>query len=512
VNVLGLTVAVMFATVSVLSYGLAPVIMFDRPHPHKTREFAQLGEALGTSGGWLRSLLTGASPLVEKGWWLLAYAGPIIAITLAFIALVRLLSRHAETIDRDIVRRIWHWALAFTAICAVSAPIMVPDFWLSVGWGRMVVAGMNPYHQDILPTQWGDLPIDAAVWSQMTYGPGWAVLAAAAVVVGGSSVLLTALAFKVMIAAAWVAALVTLRALLSDADVRGQALGIATFGWLPIGVRQAVGDGHNDVVMVLFLLLCLYWLRSRHELAAALALGASITVKYVTAPLLLVGFARSWASGTRSVRRWGAGTILAGALVTATVALFYRGPDFFASTVEMARWFWFSPADAMWAAGELLRLPEPALRLLALAGRALFIVLPVYVLRRYLRDPTTTWFYRLTLSVMSGVLFAAVGHVWPWFLAWILPLIALCLDWRFAHWALGVALAAPFPYLRSMMGPGTVFENFLVPALLLYVFSLLWFVFAPRCWFPPDRAAGAAIERMPAHEATRSWVGSSGRE
>jgi alpha-1,6-mannosyltransferase len=86
---------------------------------------------------------------------------------------------------------------------------------------------------------------------------------------------------------------------------------------------------------------------------------------------------------------------------------------------------------------------------------------------------------------MSGVLFGAVGHVWPWFLIWVLPLAALVPWAPLSRWVLGICLAGPIPVLLySVVYLGNdVRWRFGLPALVLYAFATAWLIIVPRRWF-----------------------------
>ena len=65
-----------------------------------------------------------------------------------------------------------------------------------------------------------------------------------------------------------------------------RSLALAIAGWLPLGVLQTVAEGHNDVFLVMPVLLWLALLIGRNA-SSPLALGASVLSKYATAPLFL---------------------------------------------------------------------------------------------------------------------------------------------------------------------------------------------------------------------------------
>ena len=73
------------------------------------------------------------------------------------------------------------------------------DFWLSVGWGRMTAAGVNPYYFDLSQEYTSGLPLDYTL-GRMTYGPLWALISGMVAWISGGNVLAAAGLFKLLLA------------------------------------------------------------------------------------------------------------------------------------------------------------------------------------------------------------------------------------------------------------------------------------------------------------------------
>jgi len=111
----------------------------------------------------------------------------------------------------------------------------------------------------------------------------------------------------------------------------------------------------------------------------------------------------------------------------------------------------------------------------------------VYFVIQYWKRPERDSFRLASLSVMTALLFAVAGHIWPWFVLWVLGLAATVPHTTLARWVIGVALPFPFIILAWTVFPEG--DPFLKPAIGLYGFSVLWLLATPRRWFP------AAIHR-----------------
>jgi hypothetical protein len=266
-----------------------------------------------------------------------------------------------------------------------------------------------------------------------------------------------------------------------------QCAGIAMFGWLPLGLFHGLADGHNDVLIALFVLLWLNGLERRRHAWATLALAASVLIKYITAPLFVLDFVHVRASGSRRLRAYVLPAVAATGFAAIAFAPFLRSPQVFDAVLEMRQWSFFTPRDAVlmleWMLG-LRHVLSPVIPLL-------FPLCAAYSLIIYLRRPDVATARMAVLAFLCGVVFG-VGHMWPWFLLWVLGAAAVVPTSALTRWVLGVALAAPFamlPVVASRGAPAQPLDVWAVSALALYAFGLVWFALAPRSWF-----AGVALQ------------------
>ncbi|MFQ5665228.1 MAG: hypothetical protein ACE5I7_02235 [Candidatus Binatia bacterium] len=489
IGVLGVLNAAGFAARAVTSYGLASVAPFGVPQPREAEVFDALGRTLRLLGPGIRTFVSGHNVLARREIFLWVYSGPLLLESAVFVALLILLVRYRGVLEPSMPRRLFRWSLAFVAVSLLASPVLVQDFWLSVGWGRMVAAGLNPYHTPLSAAMADRLPVDNDLRMQMTYGPLWALISGAVAWLGHRSVPLEAALFKVLLAGAWIASLRLVWLLLQRHSLWQQCTGLVLFGWMPSSVTESVAEGHNDIVLVCLLLLWLYQIERGRPFAACLALAASVLVKYVTAPLFVLDFLH-WRFGRgRRPAGYLPCLFLAGTFVAVTTGVFYRSAEFFSATVKMARWRFLAPSDAVFLVGDWLGelwgapwMRAPFL-FLGVAVFAVFPLLAFYGAVSYLRRPGTAKLWEAVLAVMSAVLFCVVGHVWPWFVVWVLAVGALVAGSGLTRWVVGVALAAPFATLILFTFPGH--GQYVVPTLVLNGSAALWFVFAPRRWFAP---------------------------
>jgi alpha-1,6-mannosyltransferase len=394
-----------------------------------------------------------------------------------------MLARKRDSLPEETPRLLFRWAILFGAASLLTTPLFVHDFWLSIGWGRMMLAGSNPYYHALTIEFARGLPLDY-LNLRMTYGPLWALVSAVLTGMAGGNGFLAAVFFKLALLGAWIGALRLIWKMLAKYSLWRQCVAIAIFGWLPLSVVETIGDGHNDIVMVFFMLLWLFSLQRGGKLSASLALAASILIKYTTVPLFLLDFLYARYSQKQSLLRYAPRLIAAGALNVIVIGLFYRSRDFFEATARMQDWHFFEPREAIISFSKLLRIPVHIRAGLVWSIIILFVSITIYFVVRFVRESTEQALWVTVTAIMATVIFCIVGHVWPWFLIWVLAPAALVPGSAIARWALGVALVAPFSFFMLQFPNFGQYVLWEVTVMTLYVFSVVWLLLAPKKWFP----------------------------
>lgn len=483
ISFLGGANAASWVAYTILSYGLHPMAPFnaDAALRQNRPEFsAGLANSLGFLGGGTRTFLSGNTIFANKEFWLIGYSLPILLSTLVLVALLRVLALHSRTLGADIPRYLFRWAALFACITILALPVLVLDFWYPIGWGRMVTSGINPYYADTPYEFLRGTPL-TAIHVRMTYGPLWAAGYSLVMLFAGQRVLLAAMAFKVLLAGAWIGSLRIIWSMLQNHSYWHQALGIAIFGWMPLSVIQTVAEGHNDILMVIFVLLWLYQIDRGGKVRASLSLMASVLIKYVSAPLFVLDFIYQRYSGKQRLIGYIPQFLGAATFAAIAVAPFYRSPDMFAYLSSSNQYTFFSPGDGLGSLALLLgfRLPH-AIEL----GRVPFLLSALFFMVSYIKGKGQERFRKAVLAVMCGMLFGIGSHIWPWYLLWVIAPAALVPGAVLTRWVIGVALAAPFMDLVWVVFPELSYSYvFRMPAIALYIFAVLWLVLAPAEWF-----------------------------
>jgi hypothetical protein len=121
------------------------------------------------------------------------------------------------------------------------------------------------------------------------YGPLWNLVAAPATLIGGDSIGLALAVFKVLaILSAIVGALLIFLALRPTRPAAA-ATGALLFLWNPILLWEGIGNAHNDLVLMVFVLAAIYAWQTRLDQFVIPLLVAGAMIKYI--PLLLIPLA-----------------------------------------------------------------------------------------------------------------------------------------------------------------------------------------------------------------------------
>ncbi|MBK1836915.1 hypothetical protein JHL17_05770 [Azospirillum sp. YIM B02556] len=463
--------------------------------PNQAAFFDRLAASIADFSAPLAHALTAGNVFTHDGLYFLGYCLPL-ALPVAMAAwLFRRLSDFGGPITKAMTDRLFLWPVLFTAACLPSVPVMTQDIWFSALWGEEIVRGLNPYYVPFTPEQAAAFPFDE-VPAMMTYGPLWAVVSAGLMALSGGTVWLTGLLFKLLLAGAWIGGLAIIRRIGRTHDEATAAAGLVAFGWLPIGHIYSAGEAHNDMAMVVFMLLWLMRLPAGDR-AGPLALAASAACKYTSAALVVVDFLYRFRKSGRADRHPHLkGRIIAYVLrgvpaalfFLAVLFLFFRSPTFFDGVRGMSGWQWLQPADVVRVAERMTGMDLAPLRWLV---RGAFAAFALWTLTMLYRRPTLENVWKAATAVMAAVVFGLSTHLWPWFMLWPLALAALVPSWWFSRWIFGVAALAPFavvPFWRYEDGYDPFYTKTLM-ALPLYLGATVLMV-----WMldRKDRAAVAA--------------------
>jgi hypothetical protein len=200
-----------------------------------------------------------------------SYTLAIVALFIAYLIALKAL----RTLSEDTSTRRWALGiviggtLLFGATLALAYPTTAIDLLIYAvrtrGWA---LYGLNPLAtapQNLVGDPWVGL---AAEWADAPspYGPVWEGPSLLAFHLVGGDFLSHLFAIKMIATLAH--------------------LGCALLAWNPLALLEAVGNAHNDILMVFFLLLAVYFVVSDRRWLVIPALTLSILTKFVTLMVL----------------------------------------------------------------------------------------------------------------------------------------------------------------------------------------------------------------------------------
>ncbi len=382
----------------------------------------------------------------------IGWGGVTAAMTAMFVCYV-LAVRAA---DRLSGRAVLMTIAALNAVVLLAPPLLSTDVFSYQAYARMwATYGANPYlHGPHLIALDPVYPFIGAKWvnTPSTYGP---VFTTISYFLGPVSIAASALAYK---AIAVLSSLATVALVWNSARLRGvdPVKAAALVGLNPLIVVYGVGGGHNDLLMLAGMAAGVYALLLHRQRTGGALLMVAAGVK-LTAGLLLP-FAAAAPEGLGGSRRRRDLLVGAGG---AALALFALGiAEFGSGTLHLPATLQKTQNEGDWhsipgfistrlglgAIGHVTGL------LLGLA----FVAVLGYVLFKV---------WRGELDWIDGAAWAALAmlvtasSVLPWYVAWLMPLVALGTDrrlWRASLIITGVVTAIQFlgfiPHATTVFG------------------------------------------------------------
>ena len=201
-------------------------------------------------------------------------------------------------------RIIWAFAFTFSAVLLWLMPI-TSDLFAYLSHAHMLTdLGANPLLQAPLDFQDPLLLAYPTVYAARpsVYGPAWILLSAIGTV-GPHDVPVGLFYLKGLAAVAYLGGAWLVERILLEFRPKVAQEGLYLFAWSPFVLLMAVGDGHNDMVMMALALLAI-WLLSKERWALAFGvLALSVWIKYVSLALLPLFGLYVWRRQEQAQRR-----------------------------------------------------------------------------------------------------------------------------------------------------------------------------------------------------------------
>lgn len=368
---------------------------------------------------------------VEAGW------GFLLAMALLFLLYAVAFHRAARAGQAPL-----GWILGGGLLFAVTAAAVYPvgalDVFDNIFYGRMAAFyGANPLltAPDAFATD-PLYPYAAWTWWPIPYGPIWAAVDALLSRLSNGELLPGLVAFKALNLGLYAACTGLIAAILARTRPGYVAAGTLLFAWNPLVLLEGLASVHNDLGLMVLVLLAFYFHQRGRSLWALAALLASVLVKFVPLALTPLFLVAGWrAARDRRQFLWGAGALLALAGVALYAPYYTPGQpwetlalrpfhqaDLFTTSLPAVFSFWLEGFMTQTQAQSLARDA-------AMAGWAIFSIWQTWQFWRHPAKRTAPGSLASLAERSYAVLlyFLLFACLWfqPWYLVWLLALAPL---------------------------------------------------------------------------------------
>ncbi len=245
---------------------------------------------------------------LEKGFQHIGYFNRPLSATLYLILVAAFFVMYGivlNVIKKNIisVKSFWWLVGITTAILIFSYPAFSYDMFNYMFTAKTVLLyHKNPYA--VIPLQFAGVEpwLSFMHWTHLpsAYTPLWILLTLPAYLMGFGYFLLIMWNIKILVAAAYIITTIYIGKILGKLEPGKRLMGMAIFALNPLVIFESLVSGHNDMVMMAFVMIAYYLYITKKRWAAWFALSLSVALKLMTIfllPVFFVGWQRKIALG-----------------------------------------------------------------------------------------------------------------------------------------------------------------------------------------------------------------------
>lgn len=319
--------------------------------------------------------------------------------------------------------------LGFGGIFALTTsfvyPITATDIFNYIAQGLILVQ----YHANpiiVVPAHFARDPLMKLARDFFTvsspYGPLDQLIQALPIVIAGRNVLASLLIIKFMSSALLIIEAFFIYKILSHVAPKLALAGALALAWNPFALLEYSANSHNDITMMLFVIIALFALLKEHHLWAIALITASALIKFASLPLILLFFIYSiFHQQTYKERIYYTikAIFLFLALMIDSFALFWAGPQTLQRLFNVSQGYLFSFSifllDLSW--------PSLSYNQTKAIGWVLFGACYLYTLWLSSRD--FLHMLKGCFIAMFALLICGLTYIQPWYLIWAFSLAIL---------------------------------------------------------------------------------------
>ncbi len=320
-------------------------------------------------------------------------------------------------------------AIIFSAIVLFMYPYDAADIFDNIMHGRILsVYGANPF-RDVAVQFSSDPVFPYVAWRRTisAYGPGWEIVAGLSARLAGNDLLTNVFIFKLVLAGFMAGCAGFIAVILRRLAPERMLAGVVLFVWNPVVLYETIGQGHNDVAMLFWMLLAVWLLLEKRYTLTIVALLIGALFKYIPVLFILVALAIALRDlgAVRSRLRYLSVTVLASILLLVfAYAPFWNGIETLSITRRMNMYTTSLPAVAY----NLLQFrlsQEAAARDVSLTALVITLIAALALAWRAWRDRSDLSFTRSMFYLTAFYLLLTVPWFHAWYAVWIVGLAAL---------------------------------------------------------------------------------------
>ncbi|MBI2421037.1 MAG: DUF2029 domain-containing protein [Candidatus Levybacteria bacterium] len=217
----------------------------------------------------------------------------VIVAFLFFLYAIFLRLAYLGKLDR---KKVWLVIIVSSVILSFSYTAFSYDIFNYIFDAKIVTHyGDNPYFQKALDYP-GDPMLSFMHWTHRTYpyGPFWLVLTVPLSFIGAGYFLLTYFLFKFLSTGFFLGTAYLIEKILEKENSKFSTFGLVFFALNPLVIIESLVSSHNDVAIMFFVILGVYFLFSRKKVLSLVVLIGSILIKFFTIVLIVPFFLKSF--------------------------------------------------------------------------------------------------------------------------------------------------------------------------------------------------------------------------
>jgi hypothetical protein len=319
--------------------------------------------------------------------------------------------------------------LAFIIVFLFMAPLDARDIYDNIFHGRILgVYGANPF-RDLISEFPHDPFFQYPYWknSPSAYGPLWETLAGITAWLAGDGIITNILAFKILPGIFHLASIAVVVGFLRRTQPQHALSGALLLGWNPVLLYETWGNGHNDIVMMFWILLAALLISQKQYSLGVLSLVAGTLIKFIPVLLIPAAMLIGYHSLENLKSRFGfiVKTSLTGALLIMIAYIpFWNGMATFSIGRRMQMFTASIPAVMYKILKPALGWSEAA-RLVSLGALGLLAIFTLFQTFRTQKQEPTAGFLQTAFNILAFYLLVACLWFQQWYGIWLISLAPL---------------------------------------------------------------------------------------